>query len=132
MESATNSGQGAPPTIEARGIGFEDKRSKQSLGRDAEMFPKRLEWISVVLFIVNFVVMIFSYSIYDNEGWSLAMTAIATVTSVLLLLSVTFSIFGLRMLSQVILGIGLIGMMISVISLGIRIMQMVHESGPFY
>jgi len=133
MEGTESMDQGVASSEAVSGMRLEKKSRKSNLGRDAEMFPRRLEWISVVLFIVNFFVMIYSYSIYEeNEAWALTMTAISTVTSILLLLSITFSIFGLRKLSQFSLGSGLMGLLISVASLGIRLMQMVSESNGYY
>ena len=45
--------------------------------------------------------MLYSYSMHDDQDpWPLAMTAVSTVTGVLLLLSIAFSIFGFKMLSQ--------------------------------
>jgi len=101
--------------------------------RHAEAFPRRLEWISIVLFIVNFALMLYSFSIYDeHELWALSMTGVNTATGIILLLSVALSIFGFRKLSQIALGAGLLGMMISVASLGIRLMEYISERNDYW
>lgn len=133
MEGTEGMDQGVASLGATSGMGLEKRLHKSSLGREAEMFPRRLEWISVVLFIVNFFMMIYSYSLYEeNEAWALTMTAVSTLTSILLLLSITFSIFGFRKLSQFSLGSGLMGLLISVASLGIRLMQTISEHNGYY
>jgi len=100
-------------------------------GDDA--FPRRLEWIAVVLFIVNFLLMMYSVSIYyREETWASVMAAIATATAVILLLSVIFSILGKTGLSKITLVAGIVGIMVSVISFGARLMQMISETGDYW
>ena len=90
--------------------------------------PRRLEWIAVVLFVVNFFMMIYTYSLYyRDEGWGLTMTAISTATAVILLLSIIFSIFGMTALSKITVGVGIMGLMITVVSLGAKLMQIIAE-----
>jgi len=93
-----------------------------------EAVPRRLEWIAVILFVVNFFLMTYTISFYyDNEAWGLVMVAISTATAVILLLSVVFSIFGRTDLSKITLGAGIVGLMFSVVSLGAQLMQQISE-----
>jgi ABC-type multidrug transport system permease subunit len=95
-----------------------------------ETVPRRLEWIAVILFVVNFFVMMYSYSLYYNEeAWGLFAVAVSTATAVILLLSVVFSIFGITNMSRITLGIGIVGLMVSIISLGAKLMQQISEWG---
>lgn len=107
-----------------------------SPARSDENVPRRLEWIAVILFIVNFFVMIYTISAYyGDEAWALAMTAISTATAVILLLSVIFSILGKMTLSKITLIVGIVGLMVSVVSLGVKLMQMIsewHSGFPYY
>jgi hypothetical protein len=96
--------------------------------RGDEAVPRRLEWIAVILFIVNFFMMIYTVSYYySDEGWGLIMVAVSTATAVMLLLSVAFSIFGITNLSRIALGVGIVGLMVSVVSLGAKLMQVISE-----
>lgn len=96
--------------------------------RGDEAVPRRLEWIAVILFVVNFFLMTYTISFYyDNEAWGLVMVAISTATAVILLLSVVFSIFGRTDLSKITLGAGIVGLMFSVVSLGAQLMQQISE-----
>ena len=96
--------------------------------RNDETFPRRLEWIAVILFVVNFFVMIYTVSFYySDEAWGVTMVAVSTATAVILLLSVVFSIFGMTILSKITLGVGIGGLMISVVSLGAKLMQQISE-----
>ena len=93
-----------------------------------EAVPRRLEWIAVILFIVNFIMMMYLYTLfYGEEGWGLFTVAVCTVTAVILLLSVIFSIFGITNLSRIALGVGIIGLMVSIVSLGAKLMQEISE-----
>jgi hypothetical protein len=96
--------------------------------RGDETLPRRLEWIAVILFVVNFFVMIYTFSLYyGDEAWGLTMVAVSTATAVVLLLSVVFSIFGMTIMSKITLGVGIVGLMISVVSLGVKLMQQISE-----
>ena len=96
--------------------------------RGDEAVPRRLEWIAVILFIVNFFMMMYTVSsYYSDEAWGLIMVAVSTATAVVLLLSVVFSIFGKTELSKLAIGVGIVGLMISVVSLGARLMQEISE-----
>ncbi|MDH3366135.1 MAG: hypothetical protein OEM29_09085 [Thermoplasmata archaeon] len=96
--------------------------------RGDETVPRRLEWIAVILFVVNFFVMIYTVSFYySDEAWGVTMVAVSTATAVMLLLSVVFSIFGMTILSKITLGVGIVGLMISVVSLGAKLMQQISE-----
>jgi hypothetical protein len=98
--------------------------------KDEESVLRRFEWIAVVLFIVNFVLMIYTISIYYNEeNWGKAVAAVSTATAVVLLLSVLFSIFGSVTLSRIAIAIGLFGMMIEIVSMGFRIIQTMFHNG---
>ncbi len=90
--------------------------------KDDETVPRRLEWIAVILFVVNFFMMIYSYSIYYNdEALRSVMVAVSTATAIMMLLSVLFSIFGRTSMSRIAIGVGIVGLMISVVSLGARL-----------
>ena len=96
--------------------------------RDDKAVPRRLEWIAVILFVVNFFMMMSLYSLfYREEAWGLFTVTVSIATSVVLLLSVVFSIFGKTELSKYALGTGIFGLMISVVSLGARLMQQISE-----
>jgi len=96
--------------------------------RGDEAFPRRLEWIAIILFIVSFFAMMFSYSIFmDNEGAALAIVALSTAVAVILLLSVVFSMFGRTGLSRIFLVAGIVGLMVVVISDGVKLMQTISE-----
>lgn len=96
--------------------------------RGDEAVPRRLEWIAVILFAVNFFMMMYFYSLfYREEAWGLFIVAVSTATAVILLLSVVFSIFGKTELSKLAIGVGIVGLMISVVSLGARLMQEISE-----
>lgn len=90
---------------------------------------RRLEWIAVILFIVNLFMLIYTYSLYYNdESWGKAVVAIGTVTSVVLLISLLFSIFGSVTLSRIALAVGLVGLMILVVSFGAKLIQNISGS----
>jgi magnesium-transporting ATPase (P-type) len=98
------------------------------LAKGDEAVPRRLEWIAVILFVVNFVMMMYLYSLfYGEEDWGLFTVAVSTATAVILLLSVVFSIFGITSLSRIALGVGIFGLMISIVSLGAKLMQEISE-----
>jgi len=100
-----------------------------------ETIPRRLEWIAIILFVVNFFLMLYSLNLYiGQEAWALTVTAISTTTAVILLLSVIFSILGRIGLSKTILVAGLVGMMIQVVSFGAKLLQEIsewHDRYPF-
>jgi hypothetical protein len=101
--------------------------------RGDETFPRRLEWIAVILFVVNFFMMIYTSSMYyRDEAWGLTMVAVSTATAVVLLLSVALSVFGMTALSKFSLGVGLVGLMISVISFGAKLMQQISEYSGYF
>ena len=96
--------------------------------RGDKAVPRRLEWIAVILFVVNFFMMMFMYSLfYREEAWGLFTVTICIVTGVVLLLSVVFSIFGKTELSKYALGVGIIGLMVSIVSIGVKLMQEISE-----
>jgi len=100
-----------------------------NLANDDKTVPRRLEWIAVILFVVNFFMMIYSYSIYYREdAWGSAVVAVSTATAVMLLLSVLFSIFGRTSMSRIAIGVAIVGLMVSVVSLGVRLIQQISES----
>jgi len=104
-----------------------------NLTRCDETVPRRLEWIAVILFFVSFY-MTMSYSVYfyAEEVWGLFTVAVGTAASVILLLSVVFSIFGKTDLARIAIGAGIVGLMVTVVSLGIRLMQRLAEYGGFF
>jgi hypothetical protein len=98
-----------------------------------ETVPRRLEWVAVILFVFNFFMLIYSYAIYSGElAWGKAIVADATATAVILLLSILFSIFGQTSLSKIAVGIGIVGLMISTVSLGIRMIQQLSEHSYYF
>ena len=99
-------------------------------GRYDETVPRRLEWIAVILFIVNLFMMIYLYSLfYRDEAWGLFTIAVSIATAVVLLLSLILSIFGKTVLSKYALAVGIFGLLISVISFGAKLMQQISEWG---
>ena len=103
-----------------------------TVGRD-ETVPRRLEWIAVILFIVSYVAMIYSYALFmSDEVWGLTVVAINTATAIILLLSVALSIFGMTKLSKVVLGMGIIGLMFLVVSIGLKLMQAISEYHDYW
>lgn len=136
MEVPPGNHQEAGPQPDQIGIVTDWTPPAYSHFRGDETVPRRLEWIAVILFIVNFFVMMYTISAYyGDEAWALAMTAISTGTAVILLLSVIFSILGKMKLSKITLIIGIVGLMVSVVSLGVKLMQMISDwnSGfPYY
>jgi len=79
---------------------------------------RRLEWIAVILFLANLFFMYLLCSLfYREDAWGLATIAVNTATSVILLLSVVLSIFGKTNLSKIAVGIGIMGLMITVVLL---------------
>lgn len=92
--------------------------------------PRRLEWIAIILFVVNFFMMFYLFAFFMNEeAWGLFAVTVCTVTSVILLLSVIFSIFGQTELSKIAVGSGIVGLMITTVSLGVRLLQQISEWG---
>jgi len=90
--------------------------------------PRKLEWIAIILFGVNLFMMMYLYSLlYREEAWGLFAIAVSTATAVILLLSFLFSIFGKTDLSKYAIGGGVVGLMISVVSFGVRLMQRISE-----
>lgn len=123
MCSAELSGDAGPSEIS-----MYQRPAISELPRHDETVPRRLEWIAVILFIVSFVAMIYSYALFmSDEGWGLAVVAVNMSTAIVLLLSVVFSIFGKTNLSKSTLGIGIIGLMVLVISIGVKLMQTISE-----
>jgi len=97
-------------------------------GRDDETIPRRLEWIAVILFIVNLFMMMYLYSLfYRDEAWGLLTITVSIATAVILLLSVVLSIFAKTVLSKYALAVGIFGLLISVISFGAKLMQQISE-----
>jgi FlaA1/EpsC-like NDP-sugar epimerase len=98
----------------------------QALGnaRRVDSLPRRIEWIAIVLVVVNSVMMLFSYSLYyDDIGWGKTVVAIYTATAVVLLLSVFLSVFGLTRLSAISLGVGIVALMASFVILGVELID---------
>jgi ABC-type siderophore export system fused ATPase/permease subunit len=96
--------------------------------RKNAIYGRRLEWIAVVLFIVNLFMMIELVTLLmDDEGWALSMVAVGIVTSLMFLMTIVLSIFSVTKLSKFTLVIGLVGLMISVVSLGAKLMQYITE-----
>ena len=100
------------------------------LGKDVNLGLRRLEWIAVVLFGVNFILMLYSLAMYSgDETWAYFAAGISTATAVTLLLSLLFSIFGRSAYSRFALAAAIVGTMISVVSFGIRMMKEISEWG---
>ncbi len=98
-----------------------------------ETVPRRLEWLAVILFVVNFFILVYSASIYyDEEAWGKAIVADATATAVILLSAALFSVFGQTTLSKIAVGIGIVGLMISVVSMGVRMIQQMSDHGYWF
>jgi hypothetical protein len=128
MEVPSSNYQEAEPQPGQMGMVTDWTPPAYSPGRSDETVPRRLEWIAVILFIVNFFMMMYAVSAYyGEEAWALTMTAISTATAVVLLLSVIFSILGQMKLSKVTLVVGILGLMVSVVSLGVKLMQAISE-----
>ncbi|OGS41822.1 MAG: hypothetical protein A3K67_03005 [Euryarchaeota archaeon RBG_16_62_10] len=85
------------------------------------------------MFAVNLFLMYFSYAMYlEDKTWAYFATGISTATAVVLLLSLLFSIFGRSTYSRFALAAAIVGTMISVVSLGIKIMQRISEWGEYW
>jgi hypothetical protein len=95
-----------------------------------DAYPRRLEWIAVVLLIIDLIMLMYATSLYyDEQTWAQTMIALHTATAVILLASVIFSIFGLTPLSRIAISIGILVFMIAVVSLGIRLADVVSSRG---
>jgi fumarate reductase subunit C len=102
-------------------------------GKDINFGLRRLEWIAVVLFSVNLILMLYSMAIYSGDkSWAFFAVSMSTATAVILLLSLLFSIFGRSAYSRLALAAAIVGTMISVMSLGIRIMKEISDWGPHF
>ena len=125
QQSGTQS-DGSPPV--QMGMNQDWKPPIIGPARGDEAVPRRLEWIAVILFVVNFFMMMYLYSLFfGQEAWGLFTVAVSTATAVILLLSVVFSIFGITNLSRIALGVGIVGLMVSIVSLGAKLMQEISE-----
>ena len=122
MEEPSNSTQSPDSQPEQMGMSKNWRPPTSNLTKDDETVPRRLEWIAVILFVVNFFMMMYSYSIYYNdEALRSVMVAVSTATAIMMLLSVLLSIFGRTSMSRIAIGVGIVGLMISVVSLGARL-----------
>jgi len=93
-----------------------------------ETVPRRLEWIAVVLFFASFLTMMWGVIFFDHEeAWALFTIAVSMTASVILLLSVMLSVFGKTALAKVTIGLGIFGLMITVVSIGARLMQVIAD-----
>ena len=102
-------------------------------GKDVNFGLRRLEWIAVFLFGVNLILMLYSMSIYSGDKtWAYFATGIGTATAVVLLLSLLFSIFSRSAYSRLALAAAIVGTMISIVSLGIRMMKEISDWGIYH
>lgn len=130
MEGPPNSYQVVEPQPEQTEMTMNWRPPVADLARGDEALPRRVEWIAIILFIVSFFAMMFSYSMFmadDSEGAALAIVAVSTATGVVLLLSVVFSILGRTNFSRISLVAGIVGLMVVVIVDGAKLMQMISE-----
>lgn len=90
----------------------------------SESLPRRIEWIAIVLVVVNTVMMVFSVSLYyDDSAMGQAVIAAYTASAMVLLPSVMLSIFGFGRFSTIALAVGLVAMMVSFWLLGIELID---------
>ena len=102
-------------------------------GKSVDPTLRRLEWIAVALFAVNLLLTYISYSMYSGDKtWAYFATITSTATAVILLLSLLFSIFSMTAHSRFALAAAIVGTMISVVSLGINIMDRISEWGQHW
>jgi len=98
--------------------------------RDVNSRLRRSERIAVVLFVVNlFWIYISSVVFLGDKDWAYFAVGISTATATILLLSLLLSIYGMSAYSRFFLAVGIVGTMISVVSLGIKMMDLVSEWG---
>jgi len=97
-----------------------------------DAYPRRLEWIAVVLLVINLVMLMYATSLYyDEQTWAQTIIALHTAAAIIMLTSVIFSIFGLAPLSRIAISIGILVFMIAIVSLAIRLMDIVSDRGYY-
>lgn len=130
MEEQSSDYQNAQSQRSREQISLPSEMRIADAGKDVNFGLRRLEWIAVVLFSVNLILMLYSLAMYSGDKtWAYFAAGISTATAVILLLSLLFSIFGRSAYSRFALASAIVGTMISVVSLGIRMMKEISEWG---
>ena len=99
--------------------------------RPGDAHSDEVKRTAIHFFFVNFLAIIFAYSLYD-EGmpWGLTTLAISMVTSAMFASSAAFSISGAVRKSEVALVAGFVGLAISLVSVILMMIQYVSEHSP--
>jgi len=90
--------------------------------------PRILVVIVVVLFVLNFQVMLFTGTLYENHEdaeWGRAAIIVTIATAIALLTSLILSVFGRYQPSKAFLVVGIGGLAISSVSFGLKLMDKV-------
>lgn len=87
-------------------------------------FSRRIEWIAVILLALNLLMTIYATELYyDNADWARAAIALHTTASVLLLLTVIFTVFGQSLLPTISVSLGVAVFIVAIVSLGLRLID---------
>lgn len=93
-----------------------------------EWTPRRLAAVAVVLFVMSFLLMLFTGTLYENHEdpeWGQTAISVNIATAALLLFSLILSLLGRTKLSMTLLVVGIVGLAISFVAFGIKMMDKV-------